>query len=159
MKLLRTFSKTAFLLSLLIVATLVACKDDDEPQPTEDKDPIIGTWQVVSITPEAAGTTIPELALIPTIAPCITSLKLTFNADNSLTTKDCDVAVTFIGAFVPINAGSRWKVDGNKLTLSNGNTSKDFNYTRTDTELKVVVNTNTDATKPAVNAVLTFKRV
>ncbi|WP_170916721.1 lipocalin-like domain-containing protein [Dyadobacter psychrophilus] len=140
---------------------VTACKDDDdkEPDPVEDTNPIVGRWQLTAVTPETPGTTIPALSFIQTVAPCILELKLTFNPDNTLTTADCPSAVTAIDPFVPVGTDAKWKVAGDKLTLSRGTTSQEFKITQTDTNLTVVVNTQTDTTKPAVNALLIFKRL
>jgi hypothetical protein len=160
MKITYALSKLTFLAFLFMAVTIVACKDDDEPDPeVVDTNPIVGTWQLTAVTPEAAGTTIPALDFIKTAVPCLFQLKLTFNANNTLTTSDCDAAVTAISPFVPVGTDAKWKVNGDKLTLSRGTTSQEFKITQTTTDLSVVVNTNTDATKPAVNAVLLFKRV
>lgn len=154
-----TLGKTSLLSLLMILSVVFACKDDKDPDPTPAQDdPIVATWQLTSIAPETAGTTIPALEFIKTLAPCYLSLKLTFKSDKSVSAADCPTAVSAIDAYVPIS-GATWKVDNGKLTLSKGTTSQTFNYTQTSTELKVIVNTNTDTTKPAVNAVLTFKKV
>jgi hypothetical protein len=160
MKITYALSKLTFLVFLLMAVAIVACKDDKDPEPEPvDTNPIVGKWQVTSITPEVAGTTIPALQFITTLAPCIYDLKLTFNANNSITTADCPEAVSAMGSFVPVGSDAKWKVNGDKLTLSTATTSQEFKITQTATNLTVVVNTNTDATKPAVNALLLFKKV
>lgn len=161
MKISAVLSKFTLLTFLMMAFVVTACKDDDEkPDPkVEDNNPIVGRWQLTAITPETSGTTIPALAFIQTVAPCILELKLTFNPDNTLTTADCPAAVTAIDPFVPVGTDAKWKVNADKLTLSRGTTSQEFKITQTDTNLTVVVNTQTDATKPAVNALLIFKRL
>ena len=154
-----TLGKTSLLAFVMILSVVFACKDDKDPDPQPvDNDPIVGTWQLTSITPETPGTSIPALTFITTLAPCYLDLKLTFNANNTISTADCAAAVSAIDPFVPVGTDSKWKVEGDKLTLSKGTTSQTFKYTRTATNLTVVVNTNADATKPAVNALLVFKR-
>lgn len=153
------FGKSSLLTLLLVLSIMVACKDDKDPDPqTPDDNPIVGTWQLTGITPETAGTSIPALDFIKTLAPCYLDLKLTFKSDNSISAADCASAVSTIDPIVPISQ-AKWKVEGDQLTLSRGTTNQSFKFTQTSTELKVVVNTNTDTTKPAVNAVLAFKRV
>ncbi|CAG5071804.1 hypothetical protein DYBT9623_03789 [Dyadobacter sp. CECT 9623] len=151
-----------FYFALVCLTVFAAsCKDDEkepEPEPV-DKNPIVGTWELTAITPEVAGTNIPALALIPQFAPCIYDLKLTFNANNTITTADCPAAVTAIGAFAPVGAEAKWKVNGDKLTLSDKNQSQELKITQNATDLNVIVNTETVATKPPVNAVLQFKRL
>ncbi|MCF0049651.1 lipocalin family protein [Dyadobacter sp. LJ53] len=138
---------------------VTACKDDDEnPAPQVDDNPIVGTWQLTSVSAETPGT-IPELALLPTLAACYLDLKLTFKSDNTLTTADCPVAVLAISQIAPVGEGTKWKVNGDVLTLTSGSTTKDFKFTQTPSELTVVANTQTDATKPAVNALLKFKKL
>jgi hypothetical protein len=160
MKITYVLSKLTFLAFLFMAVAIVACKDDKDPDPQPvDTNPIVGKWQLTAITPETAGTTIPALVFIQTVAPCIFELKLTFNANNSITTADCAAAVSAIDPFVPVGADAKWKVTGDKLTLSKGTTSQEFKITQTATNLTVVVNTQTDATKPAVNALLQFKKV
>ncbi|WP_171037905.1 lipocalin-like domain-containing protein [Dyadobacter luticola] len=160
MRFTQTLSKTTFLAFLFMAIVIVACKDDkDEPDPVVDTNPIVGTWQVTAITPETAGTTIPALSLVTTFAPCLMNLKLTFKADNTIATADCPEAVSAIGPYVPVGNDSKWKVDGDKLTLSNSSSAQQFKFTQTATNLTIIVNTNTDATKPPVNALLVFKRI
>ena len=160
MKIYAALSKFTLLTFLLMAFVITACKDDDkEPDPVEDTNPIVGRWQLTAVTPETAGTTIPALAFIQSVAPCILDLKLIFNPNNTLTTADCPAAVTAIDPFVPVGTDAKWKVNADKLTLSRGTTSQEFKITQTDTNLTVVVNTQTDTTKPAVNALLIFKRV
>ncbi|QRR02692.1 lipocalin-like domain-containing protein [Dyadobacter sandarakinus] len=147
---------------VLMTCTFMACKDDDddkEPDPVVNTDPIVGTWQLTSITPETAGTTIPELAFAEAVVPCLYMLKVTFKADNSLTTADCEAAVTAIGTFIPVSAAAKWKVEGDSLTLTQGTASESFKRMQTDTELTLVVNTVTDSSKPAKNALLHFKKI
>lgn len=160
MKIYAALSKFTLLTFLLMAFVITACKDDDkEPDPVEDTNPIVGRWQLTAVTPETAGTTIPALAFIQSVAPCILDLKLIFNPNNTLTTADCPAAVTAIDPFVPVGTDAKWKVNADKLTLSRGTTSQEFKITQTDTNLTVVVNTQTDTTKPAVNALLIFKRL
>jgi hypothetical protein len=160
MKITHALGKTTFLAFLFMAFAIVACKDDnDDPDPVPvDNNPIVGTWKLTAITPEAAGTTIPALQFITASVPCLYSLKITFKSDNSIETADCSAAVSAIDPFVPVGADAKWKVNNDKLTLSKGTTSQEFKMTQTATDLTVVVNTNTDATKPAVNALLLFKR-
>jgi hypothetical protein len=154
-----TLSKTSLLTLLLILSVVFACSDDkkdEDPKPSDN--PIVATWQLSGITPETPGTTIPALALIPTLAPCYLDLKIIFNADFSVSTSDCAAAVTVIDSFVPVGSGAKWEVNGDQLTLSRGTTKQTFKFTQTTTTLTVVVNTNTDTTKPAVNALLVFTK-
>ena len=160
MKINFALTKLSFLAFLMMAVAFQACKDDDEPDPgTEDKNPIVGTWQVTSIAPETAGTTIPALQFITTLATCIYDLKITFNPNNTITTADCPTAVSAISPFVPVGTDAKWKVNGDKLTLSTATTTQEFKIIQTATNLTVIVNTNTDATKPPVNALLVFKRI
>lgn len=158
MKIFNSLSKITFLTFILVALAFVACKDDKDPDPV-DTNPIVGKWHLTAITPEASGTTIPALQFIFTVAPCILDLKITFNSDNSISTADCPAAVSAMDTFVPVGADAKWKVNGDKLVLSKGTTSQEFKITQSATDLIVVVNTQTDPTKPAVNALLTFKRV
>ena len=160
MKIAYSLGKITLFAFIFLAFTLTACKDDKEaePQPT-DTNPIVGKWHLISVTPEAAGTTIPALQFINTVAPCIFDLKLTFNPNNTITPSDCPAAVTAIDPFVPVGADARWKVAGEKLTLSKGTASQEFKITQTETKLIVVVNTNQDTTKPPVNALLEFKKL
>ncbi|NIJ55979.1 lipocalin-like domain-containing protein [Dyadobacter arcticus] len=161
MKIIHALGKTTLLAFLLMAFAISACKDDDnEPDPgAVDTNPIVGTWRLTAVTPETAGTTIPAIQFITASVPCLFDLKLTFNADNSITTADCSAAVSAIDPFVPVGAEAKWKVTGDKLVLSKGTTTQEFKMTQTATDLTVIVNTNTDATKPPVNALLQFKRV
>ena len=160
MKIYTALKKITLLAFLLMAFVVTACKDDDkEPDPVEDTNPIVGRWQLTAVTPETPGTTIPALAFIQSAAPCILELKLTFNSNNTITAADCPAAVSAIDPFVPVGTDAKWKVDGDKLTLSRGSTSQEFKIMQTDTNLTVVVNTQTDATKPPVNALLVFKKL
>lgn len=159
MKIFATLSKFTLITFLLMAFVVTACKDDDDkPEPQVDDNPIVGTWQLVSVTAETPGT-LPELALLPTLASCYLDLKITFKSDNTLTTAECPAAALAIGQIAPVGDGSTWKVNGDILNLKSGSTSKDFKISQTSTDLTVVANTQTDVTKPAVNALLKFKRL
>lgn len=160
MKIFKSLSKFTFLTFILVASAFVACKDDNDPDPDPvDENPIVGKWQLTAITPETAGTTIPALQFITTVAPCLFDLKLTFNANNTITPSDCDAAVTAIDPFVPVGAEAEWKVNGDKLVLSKETTSREFKITQNPNDMIVVVNTQIDPTKPAINALLAFKRL
>lgn len=157
----QSFRKCIAFAFVLMAFTFVACKDDEkEPDPVlPASDPIVATWQLSTIAPEVAGTSLPQLAFVEQLVPCLYQLKITFKADATLSTADCDAAVTAIGPFVPVTSNARWKVEGDNLTLTAGSTTQTFKKTQTDTTLTLVVNTETDASKPAKNALLTFKKV
>jgi len=160
MKIFNLLSKTAFLSFLLLAFVFVSCKDDDDETPgTVDNNEIVGRWQLTAVEPENSSTSIPQLALLPTLAPCYKELKFTFTNDNKVTLSDCDAAVTLIGAFVNIAADTKWKVETGKLTLTNGSTSNTFGLTQNPNDMKIVVNTNTTGTGAAVNAVMSLKRL
>ncbi|WP_031529726.1 lipocalin-like domain-containing protein [Dyadobacter crusticola] len=160
MKITHYVTKTLYFVMLALALTVAACKDDKDPEaePVDDN-PIVGTWQLTAITPEPGAPPISNIEQIKALVPCIFEMKLTFNANNTISTADCPIAVTAIGTFVPVGTNAKWKVNGDKLTLTEGNVSEELKITQTPTDLTVVVNTNADATKPPVNALLIFKRV
>ncbi|PSL19240.1 lipocalin-like domain-containing protein [Dyadobacter jiangsuensis] len=153
-----TLSKTSLLAMLLILSVVFACKDDDKDEPTPtNNDPIVATWQLTAVA-AAPGSTLPvdPAALVP----CLYSLKLTFKADNSIATADCDNAVSLINAVIPIN-GAKWEVkDGNLILKDASNNSKSFKYTLSGSDLQVSVD---DAAvipgSAAIDVVLKFKKV
>jgi hypothetical protein len=154
---------TRILYFALVCLTVFAasCKDDEkepEPEPV-DTNPIVGTWELEAITPETAGASIPNLGTVISVVPCIYDLKLTFNANNTISTADCPIAVSAIGSLVPVGTDAKWKVNGDKLTLSDKSKSQELKITQNATDLKVVVNAEMDTTKPPANAVLHFKRL
>jgi hypothetical protein len=155
------YATKAFFFAMLALALIVAaCKDDKDPEPEPvDNNPIVGTWHLTAITPEPGAAPIPAIEFIKGAVPCIFELKLTFNPNNTISTADCPTAVTAISSLVPVGTNAKWKVNGDKLTLTDGTTTEEFKITQTQTDLTVVVNTNTDTTKPAVNALLLFKRM
>ncbi|KAA6440129.1 lipocalin family protein [Dyadobacter flavalbus] len=161
MKMINALSRVTLLTFIFAVLAFSACKDNDDPDPVlPETNPIVGKWQLTAITPEVAGTNIPALVFLTTVAPsCLYDLKLNFNANNTITTSDCDAAVSLIDPFVPVGTDAKWEVDGDKLVLTKGSASEEFKITQTATDLTVVVNTQTDTTKPAVNVLLLFKRV
>lgn len=154
-----SLSKTSLLALLLVFSVVFACKDDkdDETKPV-DNNPIVATWELESITPQTAGTTIPNLALIEAAVPCLYDLKLTFKSDNTTSTADCPTAVTAIQSFVPIT-GATWKVNGDQLVLTKDSNSQSFKFTQTASDLKINVTVPAMGTTAAVNAVLNFKKV
>ena len=160
MKMFQALSKSAVLAFLMISVILVSCKTDD-PEPTPvDNNPIVGSWQYVSVAPETPGTTIQILALIPTLAPCIGNLVFKFESNNKVTAGNCDAAVTAMAAAgFTVGATTTWKVEGSKLKLTNGTTVKEFPITQQPTQMTITVNTNSDTTTPAVNAVITLKKI
>ena len=160
MKMFQALSKSAVLAFLMISVMIVSCKTDD-PDPTPvDTNPIVGSWQFVSVAPETPGTTIQILALIPSVAPCITSLVFKFESNNKVTASNCDLAVSAMAAAgLTVGATTTWKVEGSKLKLTNGTTVKEFPITQQPTQMTITVNTNTDKTIPAVNAVIVLKKI
>jgi hypothetical protein len=158
MKMLKVLSKTS-LLSFILIVVLMSCKKD-EPEPTPvDTNPIVGKWQFESVKPEVAGVSIPALELISAAIPCIGNLVLTFESNNKATASGCDQAVMFLSGYLTVGADTKWKVTGNKLQITNGSTVQELTIVQAATQLSVIVNTNSDLTKPAVNAVILFKKV
>jgi hypothetical protein len=160
MKLTKILSKTLFLSVLSLTLLFVSCKDDDKEPENVDTNPIVGSWQYVSVAPETAGTNIPVLAVIPTVAPCIAQLVFKFESNNTLQALNCNAAtVAMTAAGLTIGNETKWEVAGNKLKLTNGTLVSEFPITQTATQLTITVNTVTDTTKPAVNAVITLKKI
>lgn len=159
MKVFNLFGKIAFLSFLLLAFAFVSCKDDDDKTTPADDNEIVGKWQLTDVQPENASTNIPQLTLLPTLAPCYKDLKFTFTSDNKVTLSDCSAAVTLIGAFVNIAQDTEWKVETGKLTLKNGTTSSTFGLVQNPNDMKIIVNTNTSGTGSPVNAVMSLKRL
>lgn len=154
-------SKTSLLAVLMILSVVFACKDDDKDDPTPPStDPIVATWELQAIAPAKAGTTIPNLAVIEQLIPCLYDLKLTFKSDNTIATADCPAAVTTIDGFVPIS-GSKWKVQGDNLTLTNEakNINQTYKYTITGSDLKINVSVVATPGSAAIDVVLSLKKV
>ncbi|WP_254412867.1 lipocalin-like domain-containing protein [Dyadobacter diqingensis] len=160
MKIFDLLRKTAFFSFLLVAFVFVGCKDDDDDNNTTpvDNNEIVGTWQLTAITPETSGT-LPEIALLPGLAPCIYSLKFKFTNDNKVALSDCPAAVTLIGSFIKIEGDTKWKVETGKLTITNGSTSNTFALVQNTNDMKITVNTNTTGSGAAVNAILSLKRL
>jgi hypothetical protein len=161
MKMFKLFSKTTPLAFLILAAIIVSCKSDD-PTPTPvDNNPIVGSWQYVSVAPETAGTTIVALSLIPTVAPCIGSLVFKFESNNKVSASGCDAAVQVMTAagYITVGSDTKWKVENSKLKLTNGTTVQELPITQQATQMTITVNTNTDKTIPAVNAIITLKKI
>jgi|GEM_PF-4504072 len=161
MKPFKVLSKTAILAFLILAMAIESCKKDD-PEPTPvDTNPIVGSWQFVSVAPETAGTSIPNLALIPTLAPCITSLVFKFESNNKVTASGCESAIAILTAsgYLTVGTDTKWKVENGKLKLTNGTTVQEFPITQQATQMTITVNTNTDKTLPVLNAVIVFKKI
>ena len=156
MKFTKILSKTLFLSVLSLTLLFVSCKDDDKEPENVDTNPIVGSWQYSSATPETANANIPALQLISAIS-CINDLKLTFESNNNVVAANCQLAVDLMSAYVPITSGSTWKVENNTLTLKNGTTSRTFPIIQNGNDLTIVVATDPqDATK---NVLLKLKKV
>ncbi|MEO6685008.1 MAG: lipocalin family protein [Dyadobacter sp.] len=159
MKIFNRFTKTAFFTFLIMSVVFVACKNDDDNTTTPvDTNPIVGKWQLTSVVPETAGTTIPALTLLPALG-CVYELKFTFTGDNKVALSDCDAAVTLLGSYLQIQSTTTWKVETGKLTLTNGSTSNTFGLVQNTNDMQIIVNTNTTGTGAAVNAVMSLKRL
>ena len=160
MKMFKALNKIAIITFLIMSVAIVSCKDDPTPAPV-DTNPIVGSWQFVSVAPEKAGTTIATLELIPSYAPCIKDLVFKFDSNNKVTASGCESAITALAATGYLTVGSTtiWKVDNSKLKLTNGSTVQEFPITQQATQMTITVNTNTDTTTPAVNAILVLKKV
>jgi hypothetical protein len=161
MKLAKILTKTLLLSVLSLTLLFVSCKDDEKEPEKVDTNPIVGSWQYVSVAPETPGTSIPVLAVIPTVAPCIAQLVFKFESNNTLQALNCNSAtVAMAAAGLTIGSETKWEVvSNNKLKLTNGALVSEFPITQTATEMTITVNTVTDATKPAVNAVITLKKI
>ena len=145
--------------SLLLMALIfVSCKDDDKEPENVDTNEIVGKWQLTAINSPATGTSVTELPTIKLLAPCIFDLKFTFTANNQVTLSDCEAATLVINSFIPVSAETKWKVENNSLTLTNGTTSQSLPLSQSKDAMTITVNTNT-GTGPAVNALLVFKRI
>ena len=160
MKIYKVLSKTIYLTILSLALLTVSCKDDDKTPETVDNNQIVGKWQFVSATPETAGTSIPALALIPSIN-CIYSLVLTFESNNKVTPSGCDIATQLLASsgYLTVGQDTKWKVANNTLTLTSGTTTQTLPLKQSTNEMTITVNTNTATTGPAVNALLLFKRI
>ncbi|MCE7042219.1 hypothetical protein [Dyadobacter sp. CY312] len=159
MKLTKIFARTLFLSVLCIAFLFVSCKDDDKGPEKVDTNPIVGSWQYVSVAPETPGANIPVLALIPTIT-CMKDLVFKFESNNTVSALNCDIAVSAMAAAgLTIGSQTKWEVVSNKLKLTNGALVSEFPITQTATQMTITVNTVTDTTKPAVNAVITLKKI
>jgi hypothetical protein len=154
------FLRIPALFSIILLAfVFVGCKDDDDDDKTPvDNNEIVGKWQLTSITPETAGT-LNEIALLPTLAPCIYTLKFTFTDNNKVALSECDPAVALIGSFIKIESATEWKVETGKLTIKNGSTSNTFGLVQNPNDMQIIVNTNTTGTGAPVNAILSLKRL
>jgi hypothetical protein len=160
MKLAKILTQTLLLSVLSLTLLFVSCKDDEKEPEKVDTNPIVGSWQYVSVAPETPGTTIPLLAMIPTIAPCIDKLVFKFESNNTVKALNCNEAIiAMTAAGLTIGAETKWEVAGNKLKLTNGAVVSEFPITQQTTEMTITVNTVTDATKPAVNVVITLKKI
>lgn len=157
----KILSKTSWLTLLVLAIMLNACKKDDPEPTTEDKNEIVGKWQLTSIKPEASGTTIPAIAQMEQLIPCIYSLVFTFESNNKVTPSGCDAATAAMQAYgvITVGATTTWKVESGKLKLTNGSVTQEFPITQQTTTMTLTVNTQTDTTKPAVNAILNFKKL
>lgn len=148
------------LLAVLMCIFFIACDNDDDTEPqSTDTNEIVGVWQVVSITPETAGTSIEILELIPQYAPCIDSLKFTFTSDNKVSLSDCESAELYVNAYLGINERTSWKVENGLLKLTTDETVKEFTIIQETNQTKILVNTNTSGSGDPVNAVILLKRV
>lgn len=159
MKIFNYLNKAAVLAFFLIAFAFIGCKNDDDKTTTPvDTNPIVGKWQLTSVTPQTAGTTIPALSLLPAIS-CIYELKFTFTGDNKVALSDCDAAVTLLGSYLQIQSTTTWKVETGKLTLTNGSSTNTFGLVQNTNDMQIIVNTNTSGTGAAVNAVMNLKRL
>lgn len=161
MKIYTVLRKTIYLTIFSLSLLTVACKDDDKTPETVDNNEIVGKWQLTSITPETAGTTIPTLASITAIVPCVYSLIFTFESNNKVTPSGCDVATQLLTTtgYLTVGQDTKWKVANSTLTLTTGTTVQSLPLKQNTNEMTITVNTNTATTGPAVNALLLFKRI
>ena len=160
MKAYRTLLKTNFLILIAFAFIFVSCKDDDKTPDTVDNNEIVGKWQFVSATPETAGTSIPALALIPSIT-CVTSLVFTFESNNKVTPSGCELATQLLTStgYITVGQDTKWKVESGTLKLTNGTTVQTLPLKQNGNEMTITVNTNTSGTGAAANALLLFKRI
>jgi len=161
MKIYNFLSKAIYLTILSLALLTVSCKDDDKTPETVDTNQIVGKWQLTSITPETAGTSIPALASLTAIVPCVYSLVFTFESNNKVTPSGCDVATQLLTTtgYLTVGQDTKWKVANNTLTLTTGSTVQALPLKQNTNDMTITVNTNTATTGPAVNALLSFKRI
>jgi len=162
MKLYKVLLKTTFLSFLAFAFLFVSCKKDDpDPVVVVDNNEIVGKWQLTSVTPENASTSIPGLSLIPVAAPCAYSLIFTFTSDNKVTPSNCDAAIALLAqtGYITVGQTTTWKVANGNLNLTNGSTVQALPIKQNVDEMTITVNTNTTGAGAAVNALLLFKRV
>ena len=89
--------KHLILVMLAGLFTFCACSDDDDNNPDE-KDPIVGTWAVISIEPAAIN-----------IDECEETSTVTFNDNNTGTA----TFYTAEAACAPLSADAAWQNEGN----------------------------------------------
>jgi hypothetical protein len=159
MKLLQALSKTTLLSFVLLIFVFSSCKKDEKDPDPVDTNPIVGKWQFESVKPEDPTVTIPAIAQLQIAVQCLPNLVLNFEANNKVSASGCDQAVLFLSGYLTIGADTKWKVTGNKLQVTNGSLVQELTIVQAPTQFSVIVNTNSDATKPAVNAVIVFKKI
>jgi len=161
MKIFKTLLKTNLFILLAFAFITISCKDDDKEPDNVDNNEIVGKWQLTSVKPETAGTSIPVLEQLTTLVPCAYSLVFTFESNNKVTPSGCELAVQGLAAagYLTVGQTTTWKVENGTLKLTNGTTVQSLPLKQNGNEMTITVNTNTSGTGAAANALLVFKRI
>lgn len=141
-----------FTWALLIAMPLwfASCKKDGTESVTPSTSAIEGTWRIsgYKVDPgfdDGSGKKITDLLAYLQSLPggvgnqvvtCLTSTKITFNSNGKITGvagNGCDAA----DEFNPVENNSNWKLDGNKLTITDGSDVTVFDTAISGSTLKL----------------------
>jgi ABC-type transport system substrate-binding protein len=122
-------SRSTLVAVLLLLVSMVACKKDSDPAPSTG---VEGSWQITAITVSPAQNGITDL--VPFINAfagndCFLRLTLVFKNNGSIgvtAPNDCQNSKATLQDLSGIDESTTWKVDKDKLTLTNGSNVEDY---------------------------------
>lgn len=135
---LRQPGQTAFV--VLLTLLLFSCKKSDEPTALGGDPALMATWRVSAYAvKDANGVTSDLTPLVFAQFPCLSDIRVTFNADGSITGSSTAACSSVLGdASALVGGKGNWQASGGKLTINTADGSKqEYTYQLTGTTLQL----------------------
>lgn len=142
----------AYLLMLVLPLWLGSCSKDSNDAVTPTSSAIQGTWRVSAYTIEPgidllqtgqkSNDLLSTLRSLPNnlgtdLVSCLTETKVTFNANGQITSVPGAKCTASTDNFNPVEDKSTWKLDGSKLTITDGSGAQVYDTVINGSTLKM----------------------
>ena len=146
--------------SLLLIAAfafvVVACKKDSDPEPSTSE--LKGTWTIKSAASDPEDSAAGEFIADLNNGTCKSQINIAFNDGGAVAVtapSTCITEVSLISMF--ISSSTKWEVKNNKLLLSQGGDTMEFDMTTSGSDITLVGNIDLTIEQFKLTLVLTRK--